>query len=134
MKNYFCPICRGHLRIDDYIILSAKSPENKQGLILLSAEIGDYSKKTHPDFEIEEGKEYKFYCSICHAKLNDEEKSNMVKISMEEEETIYDCFFSNIAGEQVTYKVKEQEVEQYGFHKDRYAKYFDVPDEYKKYL
>ena len=134
MKNYFCPVCRSHLRIDDYIVLSAKSPVNEQGLIFLSAQIGDYSKKTHSDFEIREGEEYKFYCSVCHAKLNDEEKPNMVKINLEEDGSIYDCYFSNIAGEEVTFKVNEKEVEEYGFHKERRRKYFDVPEEYKKYL
>lgn len=134
MKDYFCPVCRSQLRIDDQIALSAKSPENEQGLIFLSAKIGDYSKKTHPDFEIREGEKYKFYCSVCHAQLNDEEKSNMVKIKLEEDGTIYDCYFSNIAGEEVTFKVRGEEVEEYGFHKERRRKYFDVPDEYKKYL
>lgn len=134
MKNFICPVCRAQLKIDNEIVLSAKSPYNEQGLIFLSGEVGDYSKKIHPDFEIRKGEQYKFYCPVCHAKLNDEEKAHMVKIHMEEDEVLYDCYFSNIAGEEVTYKVREHEVEEYGFHKERYKKYFDVPDEYKKYL
>ncbi|MCF8307915.1 MAG: hypothetical protein K9I68_02785 [Bacteroidales bacterium] len=134
MKNYYCPICRAHLRVGDNIVLAAKSPYNEKGLIFLNPEVGNYSKETHPDFEIREGEEYKFYCPVCHATLNDKEKKNLVKMNMEEEGTHYDFYFSNIAGEEVTYRISEQEVEKYGYHKDRYEKYFDLPDEYKKYL
>ncbi len=134
MKNYLCPVCRSHLRIGDQIIFSAKSPNNEQGLLLLSAGVGDYEKTTHADFDIREGEKYKFYCSVCHAKLNDESKPNMVKIHMEEDGSTYDFYFSEIAGEEVSYKVSEQEMEEYGFHKERYEKYFDLPNKYKKYL
>ncbi len=134
MKNYLCPICRSHLRIGDQIIFSTKSPKNEQGLLLLSAGVGDYNKTTHSDFEIRKGEKYKFYCPVCHAMLNDKSKPNMVKVHMEEDGSIYDFYFSEIAGEEVSYKVSEQEVEEYGFHKERYEKYFDLPEKYKKYL
>ena len=134
MKNYYCPICRAHLRVGDIIVLAAKSPHNERGLIFLSPEVGNYSKETHPDFEIRKGEEYKFYCPVCHAILNDEVKKNLVKMHMEEKGNQYDFYFSNIAGEEVTYRVREQEVEYYGYHKDRYEKYFDLPEKYKKYL
>lgn len=134
MKNYYCPVCQSYLRVGNSIILSAKSPYNEQGLILHSPEVGDYSKTTHDDFKIREGENYTFYCPVCHATLNEREKGDLVKICLEEEDKHYDCYFSSIAGEQVTYKVFEQEVQQYGFHKERYQKYFDLPDAYKKYL
>lgn len=134
MKNYFCPVCRSQMRVDQDIILSAKSPYNEQGLVLLSPEVGNYSKSTHPDFEIREGESYSFYCPVCHANLNDEAKKNLVKICLEEDGKKYECYFSNIAGEEVTYTVNDEQIEEHGFHKERYAKYFDLPEKYKKYL
>jgi hypothetical protein len=134
MKNYLCPVCRSHIRVENFIVLSLKSPMNETGLVFLSPEVGDYAKTTHPDFEIKMGEEYKFYCPACHAKLNDAEKDNLVKIIMEENGTEYDFYFSEIAGEEVTYTIHEKEVKDYGFRKERYKKYFDLPEEYKKYL
>ena len=132
-KNYICPICRSSIRVGDYIVLSAKSPVNETGLIFLSPEIGNYSKLTHPDFQLKPKEAYKLYCPVCHATLNEKDKENMAKVILEEEGEEYDIFFSNIPGEEITYRVTEHEVEKFG-ESERYAKYFDLPEQYKKYL
>jgi len=133
-KNFKCPICRSFIRVGDYIVLSAKNPVNETGLIFLSPEIGNYAKLTHPDFQLKEGEAYKLYCPVCHATLNDKEKENMAKVLLEEEGEEYDIYFSNIAGEEITYRVTEHEVEKFGEGSEKYEKYFDVPEKYKKYL
>ena len=84
-NNYYCPICRSNMNIGNTLVFSAKSPDNEKGLIFLNTELGDYSKTTHPDFELLEGVEYKFYCPVCHAKLNKEENPNLVKVHMTDE-------------------------------------------------
>ncbi len=132
-KNFKCPKCHSYIRVGDYIVVSAKSSENETGLIFFSPEIGDYAKLTHPKFELKEGESYKLYCPVCHAKLNEEDKENMVKVILEQDGKEYDIHFSNIIGEHVTFRVAEQKVEKFG-KSDRYAKYFDLPEEYKKYL
>jgi hypothetical protein len=133
-KKYSCLSCNAQIRIGDTIILAVKGPQGERGLLLLSPEIGDYAKTTHPDFKMKKGQSYKIYCPACHATLNDPEKENLVKIGMEDDGVQYDFYFSNIVGEEVTYRINEHKVETFGFHKERYKKYFDLPEEYKKYL
>ena len=133
-KDYLCPICKGQIRVKNSILLSAKSKQNEKGLIFLNAEVGDYSITTHPDFKIHEGEEYIFYCPICHAILNREENPNLVKIHMFDGKDNYEIYFSSLAGEKSTYKISDKSIEQIGPDSNHYKQYFDVPDEYKKYL
>jgi len=133
--NYLCPMCRGHLRIGDKLVFSAKTRENKKGLIFLSPELGNYTTEHHPSFDIKEGEEYLFYCPICHAKLNQEENEKLVKIFMtDENEAEYEIFFSGIAGEKCTYRMRDRVTEEIGPDKGKYKPYFDLPDKYRKYL
>ena len=123
------------MNIGKSIVFSAKSPDNEKGLIFLNTELGNYTRKTHPDFKLREGVEYKFYCPVCHAKLNKEENHNLVKILMTDEEgKEFEINISNIIGEQCTYKIQDKSAEAFGPHADRYRKYLDLPLEYRKYL
>ena len=105
-NNYYCPICRSNMNIGNSLVFSAKSPENKKGLVFLDTELGNYTKSTHPDFELQEGVEYKFYCPVCRAKLNKEENPNLVKVHMTDREgDEFEINISNIIGEHSTYKI-----------------------------
>ena len=134
MKNYQCPKCNSQLRVADHIILAAKSPDNEKGLLLLSPEVGDYEKTTHPDFHLRKGIRYQLSCPVCHANLKDSEKKNLIRLIFVEDDQQYDFYISNIVGEEVTYKIRDREYEDFGSHRERYKKYFDLPEEYKKYL
>jgi len=134
-NNYYCPICRSNINIGNSLVFSAKSPENEKGLIFLDTELGNYTKTTHPDFHLKKGVEYKFYCPVCHAKLNKPEHPNLVKMFMTDENgNQFEINISNIIGEHCTYKIKDRETEAYGPDAERYRKYLDVPGEYRKYL
>ena len=134
-NNYFCPICRSNMSIGNSLVFSAKSPENKRGLLLLDTELGNYTKRTHPDFQLEEGVEYKFYCPVCHAKLNKEDNTNLVLVHMTDGEgKDLEIYISNIIGEHCTYKIKDRSGVAFGSHVARYVKYLDVPMEDRKYL
>jgi len=134
-NNYFCPICRSNISIGSSLVFSAKSPDNEKGLIFLNTELGDYTRTTHPDFELHEGVEYKFYCPVCHAKLNKEENPNLVKVYMQQEAgKEFEINISNIIGEHCTYKIQDKKAEAFGPDADRYGKYLDLPVEYHKYL
>ncbi|MDA3954695.1 MAG: hypothetical protein PF485_13685 [Bacteroidales bacterium] len=133
-KDYFCPICKGQLRVTNTIILSAKSKKNEKGLIFLNSEIGEYSITSHPDFQIHEGEEYTFFCPICHTTLNREENPHLVKIHMKDGDEDFEIYFSSLAGEKCTYKISDKSIEQIGPDSIHYKQYFDVPDEDKKYL
>jgi len=123
------------MNIGSSLVFSAKSPENEKGLVFLDTELGSYTKTTHPDFKLNEGIEYKFYCPVCHAKLNKEDNPNLVKVHMTDENgKESEINISNIIGEHCTYKIEDKKAEAFGPDAERYSKYIDLPLEYRKYL
>ncbi len=134
--DYYCTVCKGQLRVENTLVFTARSKEtNKKGLIFLSPELGDYTTHKHPGFDMQEGELFVFYCPICHATLNREENSNLIKIFMKDEKDHeYEIFFSGIIGEKCTYKMRDKKVEGIGPDAELYKKYFDVPKEDQKYL
>lgn len=134
--EYLCKACKGVLNVKTSIVLSAtKVNSSKKGLIFLNPELGNYSVTTHPTFVIEEGEEYIINCPICHAHLNSLKYDHLVRILMiDEKGKQYDIYFSDIVGEKCTYKISGTSVEKIGPDSVKYDKYFDVPEEDRKYL
>ena len=135
--EYICKICRGHLNVKTSIVLAAsKLHSSKRGLVYLNPEIGNYTATTHPSFELKEGEEYIYTCPICHSQLNSTKYEHLVRLIMiDENGKEFNIYFSGIAGEKCTYVIKDDIVEEkIGPDVTHYDKYFDVPDEYKKYL
>ena len=135
--QYVCKICRGCLNVKTSIVLAAsKLHSSKRGLVFLNPEIGNYTTTTHPSFQIEEGEEYIYTCPICHSQLNSTKYKHLVRIILiDENGKEHNIYFSGIAGEKCTFKLRENKVEEKtGPDVKTYAKYFDVPEEYKKYL
>jgi hypothetical protein len=135
--EYLCKICRGHLNVKTSIVLAAsRLHSSKRGLVFLNPEIGNYTITTHPSFEIQEGEEYIYTCPICHSQLNSTKYKHLVRVIMiDENGKEYNIYFSGIAGEKCTYKIRENKVEvKTGPDVKTYDKYFDVPEEFKKYL
>lgn len=134
--EYLCKACRGHLKVKTSIVLSAqKKGSTERGLVFLNSELGDYTKTTHPSFQIGKGEKYIYTCPICHSLLNSAKYEHLVRIIMvDEDKKEYDIYFSEIAGEKCTYKLGEGEVEAKGSDSKLYNKYFEVPEEDRKYL
>lgn len=134
-NNYSCPECKSKMNIGSSLVFSAKSPHNERGLIFLDTELGNYTKRTHPDFTLHEGMEYNFYCPVCHFKLNKTDYPNLVKVYMSDDTgKEFEINISNIIGEHCTYKIQEKKVEAFGPDAEKYRKYLDLPPEYLKYL
>jgi hypothetical protein len=129
-------MCKGHLKVKTSIILAAsKMNSSQRGLVLLDPELGNYTTTTHPPFTIEEGAEYIYTCPICHSQLNSAKYNHLVRIiRVEDDGKQYDVYFSDIGGEKCTYKIGEDKLEMAGPDASRYNKYFDTPEEDKKYL
>ncbi|NLV18088.1 MAG: hypothetical protein GXY51_01200 [Bacteroidetes bacterium] len=136
--NYLCKVCRGHLNVKNSIILSATNlgDRREKGLVLLNPKIGNYTKTTHPTFSIKEGVEYIYTCPICGAQLNSMKYLHMVRILMiDETGREFNIYFSGIGGEKCTYKIRENIIEEKSGPDVRiYDKYFEVPEEDRKYL
>jgi hypothetical protein len=135
--DYLCKVCRGHLLVKNSIVLAtAKKNHSQRGLVLLNPELGNYTTTTHPSFKIKEGEQYIYTCPICHSQLNSAKYKHLVRIIMiDESGKEYDIYFSGIAGEKCTYKIRGNKVEEIkGPDVDMYNKYFDIPEEDRKYL
>jgi hypothetical protein len=134
--EYLCKACRGHLKVKTSIVLAAqKMNSTSRGLVFLNPELGNYTTTTHPSFTVLEGAEYIYTCPICHSLLNSAKYSHLVRIIMvDDDKKEYDIYFSDIAGEKCTFKLGQGEVEVKGPDANRYNKYFEVPDEDRKYL
>lgn len=136
--QYLCKACRGHLNVKTSIILAARKVNNssKRGLVYLNPELGNYTHTTHESFPLEKGEEYIFSCPICGAQLNSRKYYHLVRIVMiDDEGKEFRIYFSDIAGEKCTYKIRGTKIEQAeGPDAPVYNKYFDIPEEDKKYL
>jgi hypothetical protein len=137
-NEYLCKVCRGHLKVKTSIVLAAANIKDRsqKGLVFLNPEIGNYTKTTHPSFQIKEGEEYIYTCPICSAQLNSMKYLHLVRIIMlDERGKEYNIYFSGIAGENCTYKIRDNVVEEEKGPDVRiYNKYFEVPEEDRKYL
>jgi hypothetical protein len=135
--EYLCKACRGVLNGKTSIILAAQKVNSPlRGLVYLNPELGNYTTTTHPSFIIKEGEEYNYTCPICHSQLNSAKYPHLVRIIMiDDDKKEYNIYFSGIAGEKCTYKIRGTKVEMMeGPDVKRYNKYFEVPDEDRKYL
>jgi len=136
--EYLCKVCRGHLNVKTSIILTATnlSDRSQRGLVYLNPEIGDYTHTTHPTFQIRKGEEYIYTCPICGAQLNSMKYLHLVRILMKEDEgKESNIYFSGIGGEKCTYKIRGNKIEaSTGPDVKSYDKYFEVPEEDRKYL
>ncbi len=134
--EYLCKICRSNLNIQSAIVLAAtKVSGTKKGLIYLNPELGNYTTTTHPSFKIEIGEEYIYTCPVCHSQLNSSRYNHLVRIIMiDNDGKEFDIYFSGIGGEKCTYKIRGTELEERGPDVKKYDKYFEVPEEDRKYL
>ncbi len=121
--NYQCPHCNGYLAINGCVIFSIRTPDLKSGIISLHTELGNYSIKKNPQFEISTGDHLDFYCPICHAALASDVHDNLAKIIMiDEENREFEILFSRVLGEKTTFKIVGETMEIFG---DDSAEYLD---------
>ncbi len=134
MKNdYVCPHCRGHLKVHQYIVISARTEDDRKGLLFLSPEIGDYTSKTHPTLKLETGKHVDYYCPICHADLAAKDVNNNLAriIKVDESGTEDILLFSEIAGEKCTYVIHpDDEMDTFGDDCQHYMNFFGEKPKY----
>ena len=126
-NDFICTFCEGQLRVGDYIILAARTKDNKSGLILLSPQVGNYTSVKHSSFKIEEGTLVDFYCPVCQTSLTSDIEKNLAKVIMVDSDgKESEIFFSKITGEKSTYKITEDKVEFSGKDSPKYKKLFKL--------
>ncbi|MEX1002083.1 MAG: hypothetical protein WDZ35_08205 [Crocinitomicaceae bacterium] len=116
-KNYdfCCPFCNAVLNKKESVVLKTKRKNGEEGLIYLSATVGDYEYRHEPDIQFDEGEVLDFLCTACDASLNSKEFSNYgrVKMIVKEEEIEFDVIFSRKSGVHKTYLITEDGIETY---------------------
>ncbi len=128
MKNQFvCPKCSSYLNIGEDVILAAEAEDGRKGLIMLHADLGNYSVKHNTDFEIPEGMRFEFHCPVCHMGLACDVNPNLSKIHMTDPENqTYEVLFSKIAGEKSTYCLVGETVNMYGQDSGNYVDFINL--------
>jgi hypothetical protein len=135
MENSFiCPFCRGHLQVEDHVIFRVRNQEKKYGLLLLSAQIGNYNSVKNPDFTYQKGEALEFYCPLCSHSLSTTLGENLIFVVMLDHQRVeHNIYFSRISGEKRTYQVTNEKVIAAGEDADRYT-HFKIPDNYRPYF
>lgn len=126
MKNYICPKCKGYLSIENEIIFLTKNNNGESAIVLLSAELGNYSFRKNQHVDFKSGDHVNFICPICYENLNaDEYDKNLAKVIMlDENNRERNIVFSKILGEKCTYSIHEKGVNAFGDDKDAYMDLF----------
>lgn len=125
-NEYICPKCHGYLKVNKKIIFIAKKISGEKGIILLNPQLGDYKRIFHKSLNISEGDHLTFMCPICQSDLSAQEISNnLARILMTDENgNEFKILFSEIIGENCTYKVFKDEVEAFGEDSSEYLNFF----------
>jgi len=135
MKNSFiCPYCRGHLKVGDEVIFRVRNQKKNFGLLLLSAQIGNYHSVKNPEFTYKKGEALEFFCPLCSHSLSTTIGENLIHVVMIDDQRVeHNIYFSRISGEKRTYQVKDDKVITTGEHADKYT-HFEISDNLRPYL
>ena len=128
MNEIICPYCRGNLRIDNDIVFAVRTHDHQRGLLFVSPTLGNYQYRKHPDLDIKEGDQLETFCPICHSNLKAiNVNNNLAEVIMVDktgkESQVY---FSEIVGEQVTFKIDDSHLESYGEDTEGYINFFGM--------
>ena len=134
MNDFLCPKCMGHIRIGDHIIFKVKNNRKQSGILLLSPQIGNYKSVKHPSFEIHSGESLEYYCPVCNASLISDIHKDLAHVLLQDETgNSNDVYFSQIVGEQSTFKTDGESVHIAGADAGRYT-FFKIGDKFRKYF
>ena len=129
-NNYYCPKCSGNLNIGGYIVLTAKSEDEKGSIMFFQKDLGDYKVLKHPDSLIRTGNHFEFFCPVCSENLSSGNE-NLAEVLMKDSDgDVYKILFSEIMGEKATYKIKGSDVQPFGSDSRKYVNYFGIEPGY----
>jgi hypothetical protein len=110
-KDYCCPRCEAVLNPDRSVILTATLGDIRI-LIGFHPEPGNYEIYLPPGFHAVPGSRWDFSCPVCQASLTAEEDPNLCRLVLREDGEESRLLFSRIAGQQATFVVREDRVEE----------------------
>jgi len=123
-NDFLCPKCNGQLNVGDVLIFVSKINDERNGLLLLHPELGNYSVINHKLFHISKGEVVEFSCSICQENLTSEIDNNLASVFMIDKNNVqHNILFSKVNGERCTYKITGDDLESFG---EDSATYIDI--------
>jgi len=112
--RYHCPHCDGRLNPNIKIILRAEL-RGKRGLILMSAQPGNYEIIIPPEFDLRHKDEVAFSCPICGHDLTSNRENTMTELRfLTTTGSSGTVAFSRIFGHHATYFITGDQVKSYG--------------------
>ena len=108
------------------ILFLTKNNKGNSALVLLNAELGNYSFRKNTNVYFKEGDHVNFICPICYENLNAENvDDNLACVKMiDENGKKKKIIFSKVLGEKCTYAVSDDGVNSFGDNKDTYSNKF----------
>lgn len=119
-RPYYCPHCRKLLNPGQKVVFLVENGTDRE-LVLLSAELGDYSVVHSRAMSFVEGKVYTFRCPLCQSDLTSALDDKLVDILTEDDDqALLRVSFSRVFGEQATFLRTQAGVDRFGKHTARY--------------
>jgi len=115
-NSFVCPSCKGHLNVGEKLVFATHTKRNHKGLILLSTTVGEYDYEHNDKFQLETGEKVDFRCPICQTDLTSKTNNEHAMIHMigVEDNSLYEVYFSKIAGNKSTYIQAHGNIEAFG--------------------
>ena len=134
MDNKFvCPSCHALLNVGNHIVFTAENSKKQKGLLLLSAELGNYEILHDPGFEYRSGEHIDCYCPVCKFNLGiPEVNEDLAEIIMiDKKNDHYKIVFSEIVGKKLTLKMKDKTIlESFGDESDIFQNFWGEKPNY----
>ena len=113
--DFLCSKCNGQLNVGDVLIFVSKVNDERNGLLLLNPELGNYNVINHKFFKISKGSLVEFACPICQENLTSDIDNNLASVFMVDKDNIqHNILFSKINGEKCTYRITRDDLESFG--------------------
>jgi hypothetical protein len=121
MRNsYHCPHCLASLNPGNKLILRI-AHGSRAGLILLSPQVGNYTKILPDGFELADGEGLTVSCPVCAEDLTSPANARFGEVLLRRgDEEFVRVYFSKTYGEEATFVVTNDEVHAYGPHAEQY--------------
>ena len=120
-RSFYCPHCNKLLNPHRKVIFLVENGNDLE-LVLLSAKLGDYSAVHSRSMQFREGAVYTFKCPLCRADLTSSINNRLVDLVTHEggDDPPMRVSFSRVHGEEATFLMADDGVDQYGAHASRY--------------
>ncbi len=117
--SYYCPKCDALLNPNVRVVLIARHSE-KQGIVLMSSQIGDYQVICDKGFchDVAKGDTIEFRCPVCHESLTSEAHPNFAELRIvnDDRKGHEPCLlrFSRVSEEHATFLYDGDSVKAFG--------------------